>query len=279
LQLLSADEALRKLSVPLTKAYSNESDFDTALFEALRDCLRQQELPTDDKNIILLNSTSNDHHYGLGIARQQAGALSLLDSNKSIQKYAIGGTSSGLKALSRPDHAVCLFQKNADKWRVSDCLSVVELKMSDKSCEPFSEPFNVLSDGIYEVDLARRHGALGQAIMYNIGCVLLHRARRGIESEHLPLAVIAGTRGDTASSLQEKIGEHTSTKQNKRVTLRWVSGDIGVPNACGGRFSYSIKDFGQFHDEDKNQKDRSVEQALSLYIETMLFGLIDAAKV
>jgi len=114
--------------------------------------------------------------------------------------------------------------------------------------------------------------------MYNLDCVLFRRARRGVLRSHLPLVVIAGQTEGTSSDNSEEKQEHDLKQQNKE-RLRWVSGDLIVPDACGDRFHYSIKDVGHFHNDNKNDKDRSVEQALSLYIKAILFGLIDATII
>jgi hypothetical protein len=56
---------------------------------------------------------------------------------------------------------------------------------------------------------------------------------------------------------------------------RWVSGKIYVPEACGDFFRYAVTGFGSF--ETANQKE-SVDNALSIYLDTLLVGL-RAAKV
>jgi hypothetical protein len=59
----------------------------------------------------------------------------------------------------------------------------------------------------------------------------------------------------------------------KLKRARWVSGQLHVPEALGNRFYFSVKDFGCFDDEN------SIENALALYLETMLFGLNVAIQV
>lgn len=253
-ELPPADKALDVLSVPLNTVYLKEVDFDKALFNALRLCVKgNAPFQNEEENTIMLRTNSS---YAIGIARQTAGALNLsAGAGDSISST----NNSGLSSKSATDHAVCVFEKRDDAWKLTDCFSVVELKMNDSNCKPF----HILSDGTYHVDLSKKHAALGQVMMYNMGCILLHRAKRGVLGNRLPLVIIAGLR----------VGADVA-----RAALRWVSGDIVVPDACGGRFHYTIKDFGYFH-SSKSQNDWSIEQALSLYIETILFGWIDAKPV
>lgn len=260
----SADESLELLSQPLKTAYASEVEFDCALFAALRSCLEDLELPSEDDNTIILDAKGN---HAIGISRQMISASNLLDRS-NLEKASISSTGSGLNLKSAPDHSVCLLRKHREKWSVTDCFSVVELKMSDSNCKTF---YWLKNDG-YQVDLADKHGPLAQVIMYNLGCIVLHRAKRGVLGNHVPLVIIAGQR-------LYKSDTETHEPQKQKETVRWVSGDLFVPAACGGDYSYAIKSFGQFHNNNQQDKDRSVEQALSLYIDAFCFGLNDAIAI
>jgi hypothetical protein len=51
---------------------------------------------------------------------------------------------------------------------------------------------------------------------------------------------------------------------------RWVSAKIYVPKACGEFFMYAVTGYGGFK---ASEADESVDDALSVYLETILFGL------
>jgi hypothetical protein len=51
-----------------------------------------------------------------------------------------------------------------------------------------------------------------------------------------------------------------------------VSGNVYVPDACGGTFYYAVTGFGGFVEGIGNEEE-SVHQALSVYLGTILFGL------
>jgi hypothetical protein len=62
-------------------------------------------------------------------------------------------------------------------------------------------------------------------------------------------------------------------KARKLARCQWVSAQLHVPKAAGGRFFFSVKDFGCFDEPS------SVEKALSLYFDTMSSGLRVAVQV
>lgn len=127
-----------------------------------------------------------------------------------------------MKEGAIPDHSVCLFQKDSDNnWRALDCFSVVELKMSDTSCQEFQ----LSENGVDQIDVRSKHSALGQVIIYNMRCFLPYHAKRGTLRIHLPLAILAGKRTGFAPSTQ-----------NRPRMLQWVSGKFDIPVACGDIF-------------------------------------------
>jgi hypothetical protein len=84
---------------------------------------------------------------------------------------------------------------------------------------------------------------------------------------------VAAKREKSEREKSEELLSPESKKQKILEQVQWVSGQLHVPKACGGRFLYSLKDFGCFDDE------LSIENALSLYIDTMLFGWKVAVQV
>ncbi len=268
-KLPPAREALAKLTVPLTKAYFTKTEFDMALFQLLRDCLSTYELTQSDNDLILLN-LAETNEYAVGIARQKSLAhkfeqeslhkehtlQSLPSTVNSVQSHSTSIDEMDVDATS--DHAVCLLQNGTNVWSVTDCFSVVGLTMSDSACEDFG------SGGTFEEpDFWDRH--IGQVILDNLGSVLLFRAKRGVLQDSIPLTMIAG---------EKKGGLDLDPTENKM--LRWVSARLQVPKACGDGFSYTIQDYGQFSDCDH---DGSIEQALSVYVETNWYGLVAAIDV
>lgn len=267
--LPSAEEALIVLKKPLTAEYSTETEFDVALFQALRDCLKAFELrqQQDDDKTILLN-LAETQEYAVGMARETLPDPLVMD--EMLTEYFVPSRDTSITEMGDVDtillgHAVCLFQKRKSKWRATDCFSNVELKMSDSSCADFD--LDDCDSKIRKPELGGRHGAFGQAIICNLGCVLIHRAKRGVLGDHIPLAMIAGKK-------KKESLEPISLK--KPPLLRWVSGRLDVPEACGDAFFYFVDDFGQFANDDN---DGSVEEALSVYVETVLFGLNAAMDV
>ncbi len=116
-----------------------------------------------------------------------------------------------------------------------------------------------------------KHRALAAAVLHTVQCDLLCHARRGHLPDHIPIAIIAGNKGQgTTSSSQAK-------KQKVPVKLQWLSGAVNIPKACGNRFFYSVTDFGCFgtgSDFDVH----SIKQALSVYIGSILFGFTSAIR-
>jgi hypothetical protein len=257
---MSAEEAFTKLKKPLAETYSNVTEFDKALFQSLRDCLSTYEVrQQDDDSVIFLGATQE---YAVGIARRKSPALSFMQNKMlpetTVQKY---DTTDDMDIEATPNHAVCLFRKGNDKWAATDCFSVAELQMSDSSCADLEY------GTIDEPELWGKHAALAHAILNNMDCVLPHWAKRGVLSDHIPLALIAG----------KKKGNFQQPLHQDEPVLRWVSGRLEVPEACGNGFKYSIQDFAKFSNVDHDVSD--IEQALSVYVDTILFGLVAAIDI
>jgi hypothetical protein len=286
--LVMSNESLKQLKKVIANEYASEDVFNKALFEKLRQSLKGYERKTKHSNFILIKNSCMDDaddeggEYAIGFAREVRAGLGLFEKIPGKRLSASDSTSSGLRSQFKTDHLVCLFRRNnpdkwsddaCDDWIPIDCFSVVELKMSDTICDTFQRdgekriiPSFKLQDG---------HGPLGQVILYTIGCVHLYLARRGKldEEPRLPLAIVAAKREKSEREKSEELLSPESKKQKILEQVQWVSGQLHVPKACGGRFLYSVKDFGNFDDE------LSVENALSLYIDTMLFGWKVAVQV
>jgi hypothetical protein len=270
--LMSAEESLELLKIPLTTEYDNEASFSKALFGAVRKCLSHRDLElhqkddnigevAPDDNIIVLRVDETEK-YAVGLARQSSVAKDLKMEILDKSNDSADGTGIESKNRSALDHSVCLFQKDSnDRWKVSDCFAVVELKLNDTSCQEFP----LWNNTVNGVSLADKHGALGQVMLYNLASVLPCHARRGVLGKHLPLAIIAGRRN--------------KPNRNSLTRLRWVSGRLEIPEACGGRFRFCVEDFGHFHHDADEEEDESVKNALAVYLNTVLFGLTEAVKV
>jgi hypothetical protein len=149
---------------------------------------------------------------------------------------------------------------------------MVKLQTSDRSCGTFErdEDKNVERFS----DLQDEHEPFGHVVCNTVESILLYHVRRGkLDGDEplLPLAMVTAAVKTDRSVKNESNSK--SKKQKPPVRVRWVSGQLHVPKACGDRFYYSVKDFGHFGDE------LSLEHALSLYLDTLLFGLKVAVQV
>jgi hypothetical protein len=180
------------------------------------------------------------------------------------------------KCLAQVDHAVCLFARGEmpGVWKVLDCFASVELKLNTSSCFTFLRNKyggHVRHQNIY---LNRNYAALGRAITHTHEYVYLFHARRGklTGRSHLPLTVVAAR-----EELNDKPGAKTNRK--KPAKLRWVKGQLRSPEVCGNHFYASVQSFGDFFDSDSHDEKISLENALSVYLGTMLIGLNVALEV
>jgi hypothetical protein len=301
--LPSADVALKILTDAMIEEYWDETDFDEALFAALRNCLAAFELPQPDDDNILLK-VGETQEFAVGIGRQKSPFDLYYDALQQNRTARSSYISSEMEIESISDHVVCLFHKSVDQWSVTDCFSVAKLESIESTCETFC--FSEY-DWMMDPELWNRHGPIGQVLLYNMELVLPFSARRGVLDNYIPLAVIAGKKWykDRIPRQAEKARLQVFQKAKKKVmkkavakilqkaqvgkpqtktiferprkrALRWVSGTLHVPPACGGCFYYSINDFGQFSDNDENE---SIKQALAIYVGAVRFGLEAAIKV
>jgi hypothetical protein len=248
--------------------------------------------------------------YAVGFACNARPFLDLFKdrSETSGDDLMDSGMSSISKMItefsSKSDHSVCVFRQiddnrpieenddagsktsYCDEWELLDCLATVQLRLGDTSCVEFTrDNYNHRIEPSGADQLEDDHVALSHSILYTMDCVLPYHARRGkLGKEPLPMAIVAATKEElinddddddqvelAAASTKEV--EPDAKKARKLQRTRWVSGQLHVPEALGNRFHFSVKDFGCFDDEN------SVENALALYFETMLFGLKVAVEV
>lgn len=241
--------------------HSGEELFHYVLFHALRESVEAYIINKGevdaDKYIVLGSNRKNLSRgdYAVGFVSKGFAARDLIPESK--WKDAATSTDSGMKSHALPDHAACLFRRGHQTWEPKDYFGVVELEISDQACGAFSTD----PDGkvLNQIDLEAKHGALAQAIMYNLGTVLLYLARRGKLTSNLPLAVIAA----------QKYGKKVETD-----LLQWVWGELHIARASGDHIRYSVNDFGGF-----KEGDNSVTKALALYLHVLSFGLEIAVQV
>lgn len=177
------------------------------------------------------------------------------------------GNSRGLVADAKYDHCPCLLEKNGKgKWELVDCFSNVELKMHDSnSCTVFDRRAKIHK----QLQLENRHGSIAQSMLYSLRWAIPSLARIGQLETEIPWVAIVAKRLRSETKEMKNEADHT-------VSNRWVSGNIYVPNECGDPFQYAVTGYGGRMDEVETVD--SVLDALSLYLETILFGL-KAAKV
>jgi hypothetical protein len=129
-------------------------------------------------------------------------------------------TCSGLKQGCVLDHGSCLFEKtNERRWPATEIFSLVEVNPSEKACMDFQVERN---GSVSRVDLEDQHAALGQAIMYTMGGVLLYHARNGVlrdadeETDPEVTQDRVGRRDD-----QQKERKHTADGSYSRDATWW----------------------------------------------------------
>jgi hypothetical protein len=258
--------------------------------------------------ILTLLERTDDAEYAIGITRDQSFQQGLFASNETQSKSSSSTSDTENRPVPPPAHAVCLLQKiktvDDDStatncgWNVKDCFALVQLSTSDDNW------FHVKKHDTYKIQragLVPDHGIFGQMALQALDITLSCHARRGVVNDHLPMALIVGKRrGDPNLLLELPTDESTpsSDKPDPDITnkeggddeesdedepkakkvkgktfLRWVLGRLDIPMACGNAFHFSIQDFDQFHCDNKEKEDHSIEMALSVYLDTLLFGV------
>jgi hypothetical protein len=273
---MMSEDCLEELKVAVGNDYESGESFSEHLFESLRQYLKLYERKTTNSNFILITSTNNTvptggdsaNEYAVGFTRKMHPSLDLFKKHQRSNDCE--------KVLHPSRHLVCLFRRiksdNDQEWEPIDCFSLVELKTSDRSCGTFERDRDrrILTSR----DLEDAHEPFGQVICSTVESILLYHARRGkLDGDEplMPLALVAAAVKTKRSAITKMNSKSTKEKLLERV--RWVSGQLRVPKTCGNHFYYSVKDFGHFGDE------LSLEHALSLYLDTLLFGLKVAVQV
>ncbi len=273
---------LKQLKDAIATGYANEKDFSKGLFAALRHCLESYELideckDSDDEVIVFKHGKTEKYAIGIPLA---ADGTTKLDNGKS--NYTVNKT---LAAEIRLDHCCCLLQRDNeddDEWCVMECLSATELRLNHRNlCVPFENeqnldqfihlalPFEYFGQNMERsIDLAGGHAALVHVMFYAMEWVLPGLATIGQLENVIPWAVVVGTKKDT---LQKR-----KSKQRTIGSNRWVSGKIRVPEACANCFTFVVTGFGRMNNNNSDDDD-AIMDAVSVYLETILFGL-GAAK-
>jgi hypothetical protein len=164
------------------------------------------------------------------------------------------------------DHALVIASRDANEknrggelggWGVCQVLATVELKLIDSTCKEFArESDSDASIVIKRSNLTKTGGAgpLAQEVMYVFGHVLWSHAALGLQlPTSLPLAVVAAMKEKAATALP-------STR------MRWVYGNLDIPEECGGMFSFNVSSCGAFHDT-------APESAIAVYMKVLMYGL------
>lgn len=250
----------------------------------------QRELELDP--IVLLELPGEETGYpmyAIGIARQANG-------EKGSSGNSSGSTGSGLAANSKMDHCSCLLEKTkrGSKWTVKRCFSVVELTFgTDNECILATVEDNKTQG----LQIGSASGAVAQALAYTMGWVLPSHASLGKQDEDLTdlswTAIVGKKKVESANAEMNPIMEDDERAGNTKETNadeddtksfgyptdpagealpskhRWVAGKIYIPERCGDIFEYSVTCCGNL-DED---------ESISIYLETLLFGLRAAKKL
>lgn len=264
MNLLPFNVALERFLPVMEATYGNDESFDRRLFSTLLTSFNTYVKYEKTDKYFILDVGRENCKYAVGVARK-------VDCTRDVFNDRTKSTSSGLSAPCEIDHGSCIFERKGDNWEVTDIFSLVELKTSASSCKKFT----VEHDMVTVVDVESRHGAVGQAVLYTMGCVLQYHARNGVlrnaarnrrelpnKKKKLPFAVIAGI--DSAAGVNE--------------WLRWVWGHLICPRVCGNEFKYCVNNFGKFSNKQDEEME-SILNALSVYVHTILYGLRVALRV
>jgi hypothetical protein len=223
--------------------YEVEKDFSDALFASLRNsiafyCMDAEKGSKDIK----LRGVRN---IGFATELKRSGRLGL-------------PSSYGPSMDSKADHSCVVFGNEvAGAQRIDEATAAVELKLSNTSCMNYTQRKK-------HPDLKKRHGALGQALMYILdvwNCL----ARRGWSVDTLATAVLAARRkGDNAYT----------------DFLCCMEGLLVIPLNIGGLFGYRVGRCVTFPlNEAVDKANSSYKEAIAIYIKTMRIGLERAFDV
>ncbi len=248
--------------------YELEQHFSQHLFGVLRDCLAEHDLLDDEyaPNHLLVSKLGRCNGYAMGIAREA-------NDGEEEKSHANERASASATAAAddKLDHCACLLSEDdgAATWQVTRCLSALKLKL--RTTPPRCAPFPGTTSGrtlARSLDLGNSHGALAQVMSYTMARVLPGLAQLGQLQKEIPWGVVVGNCKSHSSH------DVLQLPPPPAPSNRWVSGNIYVPDACGGRFYYAVTGFGGFDIVVTGERNESsVHQALSIYLDTILVGL------
>jgi hypothetical protein len=169
------------------------------------------------------------------------------------------------------DHALVIVSRDANEthrgggelgggWGVCQVLATVELALMDSTCQEFARESDRddASIVIKRSNLTKTGGGAGpplaREVMHVFGHVAWSRAALGLPlPTTLPLAVVAARKEKAATALP-------STR------MRWVYGNLDIPEECGGMFSFNVSSCGAFHGT-------APESAIAVYMKVLMDGL------
>jgi len=248
----SAKNAWETFQAAICKSYSTELQFQDGLFDALvealgSDCCR------------MLNSTTTTSK-AIQIKNRKWG----FSTQVLVEKDAENDTSQSVRDSSissdRSDHACVLFDESGKKAK--DVMAIVELKMSDSCCGPIQTRDINGKANAEELDLGRKHGPIGQNIVYILDLVIPDLVRNNVQPKEIPVMVLAGKR--------KGMGDENAKK--RRINddkLSFVRGDVHIPERFGGGLEYSVSCFGDF---------KQYKEGIAAYINTLSFGAAAAEE-
>jgi hypothetical protein len=163
-----------------------------------------------------------------------------------------------------------------------DVTAAVELKLHDSSCEDH--------DGSADLDLRKKHGPLGQALLYVMD-VWHCLARRGCGAASLPVVILAGRRRKVSKRKSESIGHAPAAgKQPKIAGSKSMSGGpatkgqdtkklcclqsfLHIPIKPGVPFRLEVGRRVKFPDRENED---NYKEAVAIYLKTLNTGLLHA---
>jgi hypothetical protein len=282
-------KGLELLTRVMTREYARVVEFDKELFLALREVLTSHQLilplpkhngrvlkNPEDYPIVFkfrMNNTVGTSNYAIGIARDLNGEQKFNDNGKATASVGeSGSTRSEVAADCKADHCTCLLKsENGGEWIVVEVLSVMELKISEV---PSFAQLNIRTENARLVEHFPLEDCppVAEVMSYTMGSVLPSHAKLGELNGILRWVVLIGKKGG------RKDDEGESKKKKRKVESRRtlaVGGKIYVPEACGRSFQYAVT--GYVRSAEQEDSNCAILEALTLYLETMLFG-IEAGK-
>lgn len=279
--VLPFDNAWKILQPVMKKEYDCDAAFHQRLFEALKECFGTYVMTLFQQCPLDPDATTNENFIVLDIDRKQGGKYAVgfarnVSCTVGLVPERTDSSSVGVTKNCKIDLGSCLLLEQGNKmWKATDIFSLAELKTSKTSCNDIED--------VEEFNLVANHGPFCQALTSTLGYALLCHARNGVlrnpvetnvgaetaststPKKELPLAVISGVIAGPDGARAKK--------------LRWVSGGLLFPEACGNQFQYCLKSFGKYHEDVADDEKNSIAMALSLLLDTLLFGLRAARRV